>query len=161
MKELRKAFQDRSTAGNKEYAAISADVSQLQTAVTSLKEQISLVAESMNGRNKFPETDDQYRQRLIDDIIKHATYVSTATLDARLQDLRTQLELMINEDRGRSTAQQITEQQLHRIEVFGKTLGELSALLSSQKSDLEAKVSLFVHCVLWTEPLHMLSLCVA
>ena len=144
VKELRQANEDRLAARSAEYGVISANISQLQAAVVSLGEQISLVTEGDKAIAKPHGDDDQHRQHLIEEIIKQAAFVSTATLDARLQDLRTQLEAMIDGGGGGagSATQQLSDQQTTRIELFEKALGDLKVLLSSQKSDLESKVRL-------------------
>lgn len=135
--ELKQANQDQLDTHTKEYGVISTDVSRLQAAIASLKEQIALIADKVAEE----DGDEQRRQRIIDDLVKQATFVSTASLDARLQELRKQLEVMISGSVTGSTTL-VGDQQTERIERVEKTLGELGALVMSQKSDLETKVSL-------------------
>ncbi|KAL5105992.1 hypothetical protein TcWFU_000006 [Taenia crassiceps] len=133
--ELKKANQERFDVHTKEYGVISTDVSQLQAAIASLKEKIALIADKVAEG----DGDEQRRQHIIDELVKQAAFVSTASLDARLQELRKQLEAMISGGVAGSTTL-VGDQQTERIERFEKTLGELGALVMAQKSDLETKL---------------------
>ncbi|CUT99140.1 SUN domain containing protein 1 [Echinococcus multilocularis] len=133
--ELKQANQDRLDTHTKEYGVISTDVSRLQAAIDSLKQQITLIADKVTRE----DGDDQHRQRIIDDLVEQATFVSTASLDARLQELRKQLEAMINKGVTDSITS-VGDQQVEQIERFEKTLGELRALVVTQKSEMETKL---------------------
>ncbi|KAM7536455.1 hypothetical protein Aperf_G00000083075 [Anoplocephala perfoliata] len=131
--ELRESHSARVSAHAKEYGALTANMSQFQAVIASLKEQITALSDGVGG-----EIDDQRRQRLIDELSKQAAFVSTASLDARLQELRSHLEAItaVPPPTG-GTAQK----ESARIEAFEKALSELSTIVRTQRTDLEEKLT--------------------
>lgn len=100
--------------------------------VASLKEQITALPDVATI-----EADDQRRQRLIEELSKQAAFVSTASLDARLQELRSQLEAIA----GVTPTSGTTQKETAQIESFEKVLSELSAIVRTQRTTLEERVS--------------------
>ncbi|VDM15831.1 unnamed protein product [Hydatigera taeniaeformis] len=133
--ELKQANRDRLDAYTKEYGVISTDVNRLEAAIASLKQQITLIADKVTDEDGY----EQRRQQILDDLIKQAAFVSTASLDARLQELRKQLEAVISGGATDSTVQG-GDQQTERITRFEKALRELGALVMTQKSEMETKL---------------------
>lgn len=136
----------------KEQSALTSDVSQLHAVVASLKEQISALADKTSDR-----ADDERRERLIEELSKQAAFVSTASLDARLQEFRSRLDAIeriaassSSSPGGEAVVDEDTlRKQRARIEEFEKAISELRVIVTNQKTNLEEKVSFlsFIHLI--------------
>lgn len=137
--ELKEAHSTRLSTHEDGYGVLTSDVSQLRSVVTSLKEQISALADKVSDK-----ADYESRQLLIDELSKQAAFVSTASLDVRLQELRSHLEAIAksaSSAASTSVDESTLQKETAQIERFEKAISELSTIVNTQKAILEEKVS--------------------
>lgn len=133
------------------------EFSKLQTVVADLRQQVVLLASQVAAATATDKSADatedaaRQQQQLIDQLVSQAAFVTAASLNERLEELRNHLEEAIGgvEERRAATAVtsiplgEVDDQQTLKLNKFAKTLGEFRALVASQKTDLEARVSVY------------------
>ncbi|KAM3176719.1 hypothetical protein ACTXT7_005960 [Hymenolepis weldensis] len=137
--ELKEAHSSRLSTHEDGYGVLTSDVSQLHSVVTSLKEQISALADKVSDK-----TDYESKQLLIEELSKQAAFVSTASLDVRLQELRSHLEAIAKSaspTAGTSADESTLRKETAQIERFDKAISELSTIVNTQKAILEEKLT--------------------
>nr|CDS28442.1 SUN domain containing protein 1 [Hymenolepis microstoma] len=139
VEELKEAHSARLSAHEKGHDALTFDVSKLHSVVNSLNEQISALADKVSDK-----ADDISRQRLIDELSKQAAFVSTASLDIRLQELRSDLEAIAksaSSAAGTSVDESTLQKETVQIERYEKAISELNSIVNTQRATLEEKLT--------------------
>ncbi|VUZ43834.1 unnamed protein product, partial [Hymenolepis diminuta] len=137
--ELKEAHSTGLSTHEDGYGVLTSDVSQLRSVVTSLKEQISALANKVSDK-----ADYESRQLLIDELSKQAAFVSTASLDVRLQELRSHLEAIAKSASSTASTpvdESTLRKEIAKIERFEKAISELSTIVNTQKAILEEKLT--------------------